>query len=144
MKTTTLLLPILLLGVLLSCDPPPTAEKNVEVEKTTMIEKAVEKVVRHMVLFKFKDESSKADVDKINDAFLALPAAIPVVKDFEWGINHSPEGLDQGFTHCYFVTFANEMDRDSVYAPHPAHQAFVAGLQPHLDKVLVVDYWTNP
>ena len=73
-----------------------------------------------------------------------MPEAIPVIKDFEWGINDSPEDFHQGFTHCYLLTFASEEDRDSIYAPHPQHQAFVKSLEPHLEKVFVVDYWTNP
>jgi len=103
-----------------------------------------ERLLRHVVIFKFKDESSEEDVNKLNDAFNALPAAIPAIKDFEWGINDSPENFHQDFTHCYLVTFASEEDRDSVYTPHPQHQAFVKSLQPHLEKVFVVDYWTNP
>lgn len=103
-----------------------------------------EKVLRHVVLFKFKEEASKADVDQLNEAFNALPKAIPEVKDFEWGINDSPENFHQGFTHCYMLTFHAEKDRDEGYTPHPKHQAFVASLQPHLEKVFVVDYWTNP
>ena len=59
------------------------------------------------------------------------------------GLNDSPEDLHQGFTHCYMLTFKSEEDRDSIYTPHPKHQAFVASLQPHLDKVFVVDYWTK-
>lgn len=47
-------------------------------------------------------------------------------------------------THCYMLTFNSEMDTDSIHTPHPDHQAFVASLQPHLEKVFVVDYWTNP
>lgn len=103
-----------------------------------------EKVLRHVVIFKFKGESSEEDVNKLNQAFNALPEAIPVIKDFEWGINDSPENFHQDFTHCYLLTFASEEDRDSVYTPHPQHQAFVQSLQPHLEKVFVVDYWTNP
>jgi hypothetical protein len=34
------------------------------------------------------------------------------------------------------------VDRDA-YLPHPAHRAFGAVLRPHLDKVLVLDYWTQ-
>jgi len=34
----------------------------------------------------------------------------------------------------------NEKDRDSTYTPHPSHQAFVASLQPHVEKVFVIDY----
>ena len=112
---------------------------------TTMNEKVKkERLLRHVVIFKFKDESSEEDVNKLNLAFNALADSIPVIKDFEWGINDSPENFHQDFTHCYLLTFASEKDRDSVYTPHPQHQAFVASLQPHLDKVFVVDYWTNP
>lgn len=103
-----------------------------------------EKILRHVVLFKFKDEAPKAEVKKISDSFLALAETIPVIKDFEWGLNDSPENLHQGFTHCYLVSFGSEADRDFVYTPHPSHQAFVASLQPHLEKVFVVDYWTIP
>ena len=129
----------------LSCDSnnSPTQEGD---KKETTMEKSEkkEKVLRHSVIFKFKDESSEADVNKINEAFIALPKAIPVIKDYEWGINDSPENFHQDFTHCYLITFESEEDRDSVYTPHPAHQAFVASLQPHIEKVFVVDYWTNP
>ncbi|MEM9544926.1 MAG: Dabb family protein [Bacteroidota bacterium] len=103
-----------------------------------------EKVLRHVVIFKFNETSSDEDVNRLNDAFNALPEAIPVIKDFEWGLNDSPEDFHQGFTHCYLLTFDSEEDRDSIYTPHPAHQAFVASLQPHIEKVFVVDYWTNP
>jgi len=101
-------------------------------------------LLRHVVLFKFKATSTEAEIQKLNAAFNALPKAIPVIQAFEWGINKSPENFHQGFTHCYLVTFASEEDRDTVYTPHPKHQAFVAALQPHLEKVFVVDYWANP
>jgi len=103
-----------------------------------------EKILRHIVLFKFKEEAPEAEVKKISDAFKALPEVIPVIKAFEWGLNDSPENFHQGFTHCYMVSFESEEDRDTVYTPHPSHQAIVASLQPHLEKVFVVDYWTKP
>lgn len=95
--------------------------------------------LRHIVLFKFKDDAPAEEVKKIEDAFRALPSKVPEVIDFEWGTNNSPEGLADGFTHCFFVTFKDEKARE-VYLPHPAHQQFVALLKPHLDKVLVIDY----
>lgn len=100
------------------------------------------KMLRHVVLFKFKDGASPADVKKVEDAFSKLPSQIKEIAGYEFGTNNSPENLNQGFTHCFFVTFKSEQDR-SVYLPHPAHLAFVEVLKPHLDKVLVIDYWTN-
>lgn len=131
--------------ILLSCTETTAQEQEVANQEETKMEAptAEEKMLRHVVLFKFKDEASEEAVNQLNEAFNALPEAIPVIKDFEWGINDSPEDFHQGFTHCYLLTFNSEEDRDSVYTPHPQHQAFVASLQPHLEKVFVVDYWAK-
>jgi Stress responsive A/B Barrel Domain len=94
------------------------------------------------VLFKFTDSSTPEDVKKIVDAFGELKGKISLIKDYEWGTNSSPENLNQGLTHCFFVTFASDKDRDD-YIVHPDHQAFVEILKPHLDKVTVLDYWTE-
>jgi hypothetical protein len=96
--------------------------------------------LRHVVIFKFKDGTSKEDIKKVEDAFSALPSKIPQIKGYEFGTNNSPEGLDKGFTHCFFLTFDSEEDR-AIYLPHPDHKAFGAVLTPHLDDVLVLDYW---
>lgn len=100
------------------------------------------KVLRHVVLFKFKDDTPPAKVKEIEKAFAALPGKIDAIVDFEWGTDNSPEKLAQGFTHCFLVTFADEKGR-KLYLPHPAHTKFVSLLKPHLDKVLVVDYWAS-
>jgi hypothetical protein len=101
-----------------------------------------EKLLRHVVLFKFKESSTPNDIKKVEDAFRALPSKITAIKSLEWGTNNSPENINQGFTHCFFVTFANEKDRE-IYLPHPDHKAFGKILSPHLDKVLVIDYWAE-
>ncbi len=133
-------------ATLLSCQDTNTQTQKVAEKNEAKMEKSKknEKLLRHLVIFKFKEESSEKDVNQLNKAFNDLAEAIPVVKDFEWGLNHSPENFHQDFTHCYLLTFNSEEDRDSIYTPHPKHQAFVASLQPHVEKVFVVDYWTNP
>ncbi len=98
--------------------------------------------LRHVVLLKFKDGSLTTDIKKVEDAFRALPSKIKVIKGFEWGTNNSPENINQGFTHCFFVSFDSEKDREE-YLPHPSHKAFVDVLTPHMDKVLVIDYWAE-
>jgi len=98
------------------------------------------KMLRHIVMFQFKESSSKADVQKVVDAFRSLKSSIPQVAAFEYGTDNSPEGLANGFTHCFLITFKSEADRD-VYLPHPKHKEFVEVLKPHLEKVQVLDYW---
>ena len=95
---------------------------------------------RHIVMFKFKDDAPAAKVQGIVDAFKALPGKLPAIQAFECGTNVSPEGLDQGFTHIFTVTFASKEVLEKQYLHEPAHQEFVALLGGVLDKVLVVDY----
>jgi hypothetical protein len=137
MKNISLI--IILLVSLTSCVAKTDTSEN-ESETPTVNEMTEQ--LRHIVLFKFNESSSPADIQEIEEAFAALPSQIEEIKDFEWGLNNSPEGLNKEFTHAFMVTFDSEEGR-SVYLPHPAHQAFVDLLGPHLDDVLVVDYWTN-
>jgi hypothetical protein len=95
--------------------------------------------VRHIVMFKFKDSATPEQIKAVEVAFKALPSKIPQIRGFEWGTNISPENMNQGFTHCFFVTFDNEQDRDA-YLPHPEHKKFGQSLGPILDKVMVIDY----
>ena len=105
------------------------AENKVNIEAKPVVEKTEkDSVLRHVVLFKFNEDATEAAVEKLNAAFNALPEVIPEIKAFEWGINDSPEDFHQGFTHCYLLTFDSVKD----------------SLQPHLEKVFVVDYWTQP
>ncbi len=97
-------------------------------------------LLRHVVLFKFREGIPADTLQNIERAFYSLPGKIPEIRDFEWGLNNSPEGLEKGFTHCFLLTFASEEDR-AVYLPHPAHKAFGALISPWLEDVLVVDYW---
>jgi len=113
--------------------------KNMATIKETQV---VNKVLRHVVLFKFKEDTSTEKIKKVETEFKALQEKIPQILSYEWGLNNSPEGLDKGFTHCFFLTFASEKDRE-IYLPHQDHQAFVKLLDGILDDVLVFDYWTN-
>lgn len=125
-----LLLGVLLAGgVILAINQP-----------TSVAHEQGEKVLRHVVMFQFKESSSEADIQGVVDAFRGLPAKISEISDFEYGVNNSPEGLNDGLTHCFLVSFRSEEDR-AKYLPHPAHKAFVEVLKPHLEKVTVIDYW---
>ena len=75
-------------------------------------------------------------------AFAQLPQKIDEIKGFEWGLNNSPENLNKGFTHGFLLTFDSEEGRD-IYLPHPDHKAFGEIVDPILEDVFVLDYWTN-
>jgi hypothetical protein len=99
-------------------------------------------LLRHVVLFAFKQGTAPSQIREIERAFADLPGQIDEIYDFEWGTDVSVEHLSQGYSHCFLVTFLSEVDRNT-YLPHPAHREFVARLEPHLDQALVIDYWTR-
>jgi hypothetical protein len=103
---------------------------------------AVKKELRHVVLFGWKAGADTAAINGVVAAFKALPTQITTIKSFEWGVNNSPENLNQGLTHCFFVTFASEKDRND-YLVHPAHKAFTQLLPDVMEKVTVLDYWAQ-
>ena len=124
-------------------DSSMTANENVASPEAgePVTEPAVEgKVLRHAVFFSFKDESTAEDIERVVNAFRELPSKIDEIIDFEWGVNNSPEGLDDGFTHCFLLTFKDEAGR-AAYLPHPDHKAFGDVLRGHNDAVFVIDYW---
>ena len=102
-----------------------------------------DKVLRHAVFFKFKPTATREDIDRVVEAFRALPAKIKEIREFQSGENISRFERDDRFTHCFLLTFADEAGR-AAYLPHPDHKAFGSALGPHLAGVFVIDYWGQP
>ncbi len=105
--------------------------------------KTMKQELKHVVFFKFKPTSTKASIDGVVKAFNHLYGTIPEVKNLEWGLNISTEQLDQGFTHCFSLTFSSAKDL-AAYQIHPAHSAFKTLLPPVMEKAFVVDYFVTP
>jgi hypothetical protein len=106
-------------------------------------DKSRERLLRHVVMFKFKADATKEQIKDVEMAFAALPQRIDAIHDFEWGTDNSPEMLSKGFTHCFLVTFKSEEARKT-YLPHAAHEEFVTLVKPLVEDVMVIDYWTGP
>ena len=97
--------------------------------------------VRHVVVFKYRAGATPEQIRQVTQAFAALKDRIPGILAFEHGVNDSPEGLNQGFTHVHLLTFASPAARDA-YLPHPEHQAFgrLLGALGVVEGAFVVDY----
>ena len=118
----------------------PRSERCCAVSKTKCTKTAP--MLRHVVLFKFKEGTTPEKIKEVENAFASLPGKIDVIKCFEWGTNVSVENRSEGFTHCFVVSFQSEAGRDA-YLIHPDHKEFGKTLGGSLDKVLVVDYWVK-
>ena len=103
---------------------------------------AAEKVLRHVVMYKFKDDLPAAKLQEVIDAFAGLPKKVNTIIGFEHGTNVSKEGKSEGFTHMFVVTFKNEADV-AAYIAHPAHEAYVNVVKGRREKVIVFDYWAE-
>ncbi|KAJ6718475.1 hypothetical protein OIU79_006378 [Salix purpurea] len=100
-------------------------------------------VVKHIVLAKFKEGVTKAEIEKLIKDYADLRNHIKQVKSFEWGTDVSIENLNQGFTHIFETTFATLEDR-SAYVAHPDHVKFGTQLFPTLEKVIGIDFVPSP
>jgi hypothetical protein len=129
-------------------DSPPRAPEHTPMLKSILITvmsavlataAVAESEFRHVVLFKFKPGATAEQVKEIEKAFAELPSKIDSIKGYEWGPSESVEGLNDGFTHCFLVTFKDKAGLEA-YLPHEAHKAFVGKLKPILEKALVFDY----
>jgi len=97
-------------------------------------------LVRHVVLFKFRDTSSSYEIEHVVSSFMSLKNQVPQIVDMEWGRNISEENHHQGFTHCFVLSYRSIQDLND-YQKHPAHLDFQLILKPHMEKVFVVDYY---
>ena len=73
------------------------------------------------------------------DELHRLSRVIPGITNFSIGANSSPEGLGDGLTHGFVMTFKDAAARDS-YLPHSEHEKFKAFVLPQIEKVVVFDY----
>jgi hypothetical protein len=89
-------------------------------------------MVTHVVLFRFRSNLPEGSVEAVFEELRGFRQAIPGLTGFQGGAYNSPEGLSQGFTHGFTMTFVDAAARDA-YLPHPLHQAVVAKLLPMLE-----------
>jgi len=95
--------------------------------------------IQHMVLFKIKPEVTTAKITQLFGLLAELQQLIPGITYFAAGPYSSPEGLHQGYTHAFLMTFESVEARDA-YLPHPEHGRVKATLLTCIDGVLVFDF----
>lgn len=88
--------------------------------------------VKHVVLLRLRRDVAPRTINDLFAALAALQGKIPGLLDYSGGPYSSPEGLHQGFTHGFVMTFADEASRDG-YLPHPDHEAVKQQIIPLLD-----------
>ena len=96
-------------------------------------------MVRHFGVFKFHPD---IDETRIGECFAAMDGMVGKIDGlltFEHGPYQSDEGLNDGFTHGFIMTFDSAGSRDA-YLPHPIHEAVKDIVVPCLERVIVFDF----
>jgi hypothetical protein len=95
--------------------------------------------MKHIVLMKFKPATSTAQIAGFFRDLKALKTLIPGIKDFVGGPYSSAEGLNQGYTHGFVMTFVSAAARD-VYLPHGEHEKVKNAIIPHVEAIVAFDF----
>jgi len=95
--------------------------------------------VKHVALWKFKEGTPPEKIDMVLQELLDVSETIPGIEDYVSGANNSPEGMTQGYTHGFVMTFENAEARDA-YVSHPDHERAKAVILPHIESVIIFDF----
>ncbi len=95
--------------------------------------------IQHMVLFQVKPEVTTEKIADLFRLLAELQQLIPGITYFAGGPYSSPEGLNQGYTHGFLMTFESVEARDA-YLPHPEHERVKTALLICIDSALVFDF----
>jgi len=99
-------------------------------------------VLRHIVLFRFKEETTSEQIDAVMAQLRALQDHIEEVKAFEWGIENSGRNLNDGYTHGAIFTYDNKEDLET-YLVHPVHVEAADFVREYVESTFIFDYWAQ-
>ena len=94
-------------------------------------------VLRHIVLFAFKDDVPAAERTAILAALEGLRTTVSSLRSLEIGDNISPARA-QGYTHVLCETFDDRAGL-AAYVAHPAHVPVAARIRAATAQLLAVD-----
>jgi hypothetical protein len=95
--------------------------------------------VQHMVVVRFKPEVNDQSIAALIEYLRRFWNGIAGIVYSAAGSYSSPEGLNQGYTHGFLVTFDSPTARDA-YLRHPEHEKIVARVLPMLDQIMAFDF----
>ena len=103
-------------------------------------------MIRHIVLIRFRDEVSEAQIAAMFAELEEIRSKISGVLAITFGRSESPEKIERGYMHGFVVDFDGWAALEA-YQTHPDHKALgaklVAQAEGGLDGILVFDLPVN-
>ena len=94
-------------------------------------------MIKHIVMFNFKDENKRENLIKAKGMLEALVISVPTLENMEVGINFSDEARAMDLS--LYSEFSNERALE-LYANHPEHLEVVSFIKSVATLSKVVDY----
>jgi hypothetical protein len=96
-------------------------------------------MIRHFGMFQFQPGVSAAEIDECFLEMKGMVGRISGLLSMEQGFYDSAEGLNDGYTHGFIMTFDSAESRDA-YLSHPEHVRVRDIVVPRLLRVVVFDF----
>lgn len=94
-------------------------------------------MVKHLVFFKFKDDTNADDIQKMAEGLGRLPEIIEEIREFVFGQDVIRSERSYDFA---LISLFDDLEALQRYQVHPDHQAVVAHVKTICSSVLAVDF----
>ena len=94
-------------------------------------------MITHIVLFKFKSETTEAEIQQLAEGLGGLPQSIEEIREFRFGkdVVRSERSYDLGLVSSF-----EDLDALQRYNVHPEHQKVVTQVKTIASNVVTVDF----
>ena len=92
-------------------------------------------MIRHVVMWKLKEENLKENAKRIKEMLEALPKHIPQIVELDVGLNEKEGTFEVGL-----VTKFNSFDDLKIYDAHPEHRKAREFIRSVVESREVLDY----
>ena len=94
-------------------------------------------MITHVVFFKFKPETSPAEIQQLAEGLGGLPEQIEEIREYRFGPDfiHSERSYD----FCLVSSF-DDLESMQRYQAHPEHQKVLAHVKEITSSVVAVDF----
>lgn len=94
-------------------------------------------MITHAVFFKFKPETTSAEIQRLADGLGGLPHQIEEIREFRFGpdVLRSERSYDFGLISSF-----DDLDALQRYQVHPEHQKVVSHVKAISSSVVAVDF----
>ncbi|WP_304451541.1 Dabb family protein [Nocardiopsis sp. YSL2] len=93
--------------------------------------------IRHIALFRWRDDVAPEGVTRVQEHLARLPGAIPELRAYSFGPD---AGISDGAFDFAVVADVDDEDGFAAYRDHPEHQAALGVIRPMLADRAAIQY----